>query len=154
MTPLFFFHSFIYRGLFSTQRKKRESCDYWLLTTTMHFRPLVVWKRFFFCLLLRSKKKVKDTHFNTPTTNKKKKVYNTTTRNASLSPSLSLSLSPLESAVLIKGARKSTTVVVLSCFCENTTASTQRTYTVMWVSFFLCAFVHPTRLHKRLSSVF
>ena len=119
----------------------------------MHFRPLVVWKRFFFLSSSQVQKKgrvsVKDTHFNTPTTNSIK--YDDSKR-FSLSPSLSLSLSPLESAV-IKGARKST-VVVLSCFCENTTASTQRTYTAsVCVSFFLCAFVHPTRLHTSDSRV-
>ena len=94
---------------------------------------------------------VKDTHFNTPTTNSIK--YDS--KRFSLSLSLSLSLSPLESAV-IKGARKSTTVVVLSCFCENTTASTQRTYAAsVCVSFFLCAYKTPnTTPHERLSSVF
>ena len=82
-----------HRGLFSTQRKKRESCDYWLLMMTMHFRPLVVWKRFFLCLLLRSKRRVsvKDTHFNTPTTNKSIKYDDS--KRFSLSLSLSLPLS-------------------------------------------------------------
>ena len=151
MTPLFFFHSF--RGLFSTKEEERvvrlvdDDDDAFSASRCL--------EEIFFCLLLRSKRRVsvKDTHFNTPTTNSIK--YDDSKRfSLSLSLSLSLPLSPLESAVIIKGARKSTTVVVLSCFCENTTASTQRTYTAsVCVSFFLCAFVHPTRLHTSDSRV-
>ena len=102
----------------------------------------------FFCLLLRSKRRVsvKDTHFNTPTTNSIK--YDDSKR-FSLSLSLSLSLSPLESAV-IKGARKST-VVVLSC-CARTTPRRLRTYKASVCPFFYVP--PPTILHTSDSSVF
>ena len=138
----FFFHSF--RGLFSTKEEERvvrlvDDDDAFSASRCLE-------EIFFFCLLLRSKRRVsvKDTHFNTPTTNSIK--YDS--KRFSLSPSLSLSLSPLESAV-IKGARKST--VVLSC-CARTTPRRLRTYKASVCPFFYVP--PPTILHTSDSSVF